>query len=418
TPSARWWPRPPPITSLPPPRGAPRPRWWTRRSATIPRSTRRRRWPRRCSPTRSTRRRRTGCTRGSGRRSSRASKPCGRRRPRGGARPAHPSEAAALAGRQPEQSGRRPPPWSRGSPQALRGKGDAMGTCKSGLLGCLVVVLGLAGCGGSGEEAGGDGARPAAAGVVHVYNWSDYIAEDTIPGFERETGIKVTYGKVDSNELLEAKLLAGGSGFDVVVPSLQFLGRQIQAGVFQPLDKSRLENYSGLDPALMERIAIQDPGNQYAVPYLWGTTGIGYNVDKVVEAFGSAEVADSWSLLFDPDKVSKLAHCGVMLLDTPSEAIPAALAYLGEDPNSHDPEVIRKGAALLAKIRPYIRTFHSSQYIDALANGSACLVMGWSGDVLQARDRAEEAGNGVKVAYAIPKEGAPLFFDMLAIPRD
>ncbi|RRN55856.1 polyamine ABC transporter substrate-binding protein [Pseudoxanthomonas sp. SGNA-20] len=293
-----------------------------------------------------------------------------------------------------------------------------MGTCKSGLLGCLVVVLGLAGCGGSGEEAGGDGARPAAAGVVHVYNWSDYIAEDTIPGFERETGIKVTYGMFDSNELLEAKLLAGGSGFDVVVPSLQFLGRQIQAGVFQPLDKSRLENYSGLDPALMERIAIQDPGNQYAVPYLWGTTGIGYNVDKVVEAFGSAEVADSWSLLFDPDKVSKLAHCGVMLLDTPSEAIPAALAYLGEDPNSHDPEVIRKGAALLAKIRPYIRTFHSSQYIDALANGSACLVMGWSGDVLQARDRAEEAGNGVKVAYAIPKEGAPLFFDMLAIPRD
>lgn len=293
-----------------------------------------------------------------------------------------------------------------------------MGTCKSGLLGCLVVVLGLAGCGGSGEEAGGVGARPAAAGVVHVYNWSDYIAEDTIPGFERETGIKVTYGMFDSNELLEAKLLAGGSGFDVVVPSLQFLGRQIQAGVFQPLDKSRLENYSGLDPALMERIAIQDPGNQYAVPYLWGTTGIGYNVDKVVEAFGSAEVADSWSLLFDPDKVSKLAHCGVMLLDTPSEAIPAALAYLGEDPNSHDPEVIRKGAALLAKIRPYIRTFHSSQYIDALANGSACLVMGWSGDVLQARDRAEEAGNGVKVAYAIPKEGAPLFFDMLAIPRD
>nr|MBO2512200.1 spermidine/putrescine ABC transporter substrate-binding protein PotF [Gammaproteobacteria bacterium] len=291
-----------------------------------------------------------------------------------------------------------------------------MGTCKAGLLGCL-VVLGLAACGRSGES-GEEATKPSGAGVVHVYNWSDYIADDTVPGFERETGIKVTYGMFDSNELLEAKLLAGGSGFDVVVPSLQFLGRQIQAGVFQPLDKSRLENYSGLDPALMERIAIQDPGNQYAVPYLWGTTGIGYNVDKVVEAFGSAEVADSWSLLFDPDKVSKLAHCGVMLLDTPSEAIPAALAYLGEDPNSHDPEVIRKGAALLAKIRPYIRTFHSSQYIDALANGSACLVMGWSGDVLQARDRAEEAGNGVKVAYAIPKEGAPLFFDMLAIPRD
>lgn len=291
-----------------------------------------------------------------------------------------------------------------------------MGTCKAGLLGCL-VVLGLAACGRSGES-GEEATKPSGAGVVHVYNWSDYIADDTVPGFERETGIKVTYGMFDSNELLEAKLLAGGSGFDVVVPSLQFLGRQIQAGVFQPLDKSRLTNYGGLDPALMERIAIQDPGNQYAVPYLWGTTGLGYNVDKVVEAFGTAEVADSWDLLFKPENVSKLAHCGVMLLDTPTEVIPAALNYLGEDPNSTDPEVIRKGAALVASIRPYIRTFHSSQYIDALANGSACLVLGWSGDILQARDRAVESGNGIKVAYSIPKEGAPLFFDMLAIPKD
>ncbi|ADV27908.1 extracellular solute-binding protein family 1 [Pseudoxanthomonas suwonensis 11-1] len=290
-----------------------------------------------------------------------------------------------------------------------------MGTCKAGLLG--LMVLGLAACGQSGET-GKEGGKPSGAGVVHVYNWSDYIAEDTVPRFQEETGIKVTYGVFDSNEVLEAKLLAGGSGFDVVVPSLQFLGRQIQAGVFQPLDTSRLQNYAGLDPELMQRIAVQDPGNQYSIPYLWGTTGLGYNVDKVTEAFGGTEVANSWDLLFKPENVSRLAHCGVMILDTPTEAIPAALNYLGEDPNSTDPEVIRKGAALLAKIRPHIRSFHSSQYIDALANGSACLVMGWSGDVLQARDRADEAGNGVKVAYSIPKEGAPLFVDMLAIPKD
>ena len=290
-----------------------------------------------------------------------------------------------------------------------------MGTCKAGLLG--LMVLGLAACGQPGET-GREGGKPSGAGVVHVYNWSDYIAEDTVPRFQEETGIKVTYGVFDSNEVLEAKLLAGGSGFDVVVPSLQFLGRQIQAGVFQPLDTSRLQNYAGLDPELMQRIAVQDPGNQYSIPYLWGTTGLGYNVDKVTEAFGGIEVANSWDLLFKPENVSRLAHCGVMILDTPTEAIPAALNYLGEDPNSTDPEVIRKGAALLAKIRPHIRSFHSSQYIDALANGSACLVMGWSGDVLQARDRADEAGNGVKVAYSIPKEGAPLFVDMLAIPKD
>lgn len=289
-----------------------------------------------------------------------------------------------------------------------------MGTWKTGLLGCAVVVL-LAGCGG-GDGPAAD--QAGAAGVVHVYNWSDYIAEDTVPGFERQTGVRVTYGMFDSNELLETKLLAGGSGFDVVVPSLQFLGRQVEAGVFQPLDTSRIPNYAGLDPELMKRIAVQDPGNRHAVPYLWGTTGLGYNVDKITEVFGSTQVASSWDLLFKPENVSRLKDCGVMVLDTPTETIPAALQYLGEDPNSRDPAVIRNGAELLAAIRPYIRTFHSSQYIDALANGSACLVMGWSGDVLQARDRAEEAGNGVKVAYSIPREGAPLFVDMLAIPVD
>ncbi len=287
-----------------------------------------------------------------------------------------------------------------------------------------VMVLALtaavaAGC--SRQESGADASASGGAaggGVVHVYNWSDYIAEGTVPGFEKETGTRVTYGVFDSNEVLEARLLAGGSGFDVVVPSLQFLGRQIQAGVFQPLDRARLKNYANLDPALMERIAVQDPGNRYAVPYLWGTTGIGYNADKLTAAFGSTDIASSWDLVFKPENIAKMKDCGVIFLDTPSELVPIALNYLGEDPNSTNPDTIQKGADLLKTVRPYIQTFHSSQYIDALANGSACLVIGWSGDVLQARDRAEEAGNGVKVAYSIPKEGTALFFDMLAIPKD
>ncbi|AKC85775.1 polyamine ABC transporter substrate-binding protein [Pseudoxanthomonas suwonensis] len=279
-----------------------------------------------------------------------------------------------------------------------------------------IAILALAGCGRQ-EPAAGNAAANA-AGVLNVYNWSDYIAEDTVPDFEREYGTRVNYGVFDSNEVLEAKLLAGGSGFDVVVPSLNFLGRQIQAGVFQPIDKSRLKNYGNLDPALLESIAVQDPGNQYSVPYLWGTTGIGYNVDKLTAAFGGTEIADSWDLVFKPENIARMKDCGVIFLDTPSEVVPVVLNYLGEDPNSTDPAVIDKATALLKRVRPYVQTFHSSQYIDALANGSACLVFGWSGDVLQARDRAAESGNGVNVAYSIPKEGTSLFFDMLAIPAD
>ncbi|WP_425501721.1 polyamine ABC transporter substrate-binding protein [Pseudoxanthomonas koreensis] len=284
----------------------------------------------------------------------------------------------------------------------------------------LAAAVALSACGGGKEAAAGGDAAAAAPGgnVLNVYNWSDYIAEDTVPGFERERGTEVNYGVFDSNEVLEAKLLAGGSGFDVVVPGLQFLGRQVQAGVFQPLDKTRLKNYAGLDPELMKRIAVQDPGNQYSVPYMWGTTGIGYNVDKLAAAFGSTEIAGSWDLVFKPENLAKMQHCGVMFLDAPSEVVPVVLNYLGEDPNSTDPAVIAKATALLKTLRPYIQTFHSSQYIEALANGSACLVIGWSGDVLQARDRADESGNGVKVAYSIPKEGTSLFFDMLAIPAD
>ena len=285
------------------------------------------------------------------------------------------------------------------------------------ILGVMMAACTLAACGGKGE----DKAATAATGgdkSVNVYNWSDYIAEDTNENFEKATGIKVTYDVFDSNEVLETKLLAGSSGYDVVVPTLNFLGRQIQAGVFLPLDKSKIPNYANLDPELMKRLESQDPGNTYAIPYMWGTTGIGYNVDKVKAAFGSTDITNSLDLIFKPENIAKLKDCGVTLLDTPSEIIPIALNYLGEDPNSTDPAVIDKAAALLKTVRPYITNFHSSQYIDGLANGDTCLVLGWSGDIIQARDRAAEAGNGVNIAYAIPKEGAPQWFDMLSIPKD
>jgi len=285
-------------------------------------------------------------------------------------------------------------------------------------LGVMIVACMLAACGGN---EGSDAAASADASEdksVNVYNWSDYIAEDTIPNFEKATGIEVTYDVFDSNEVLETKLLAGASGYDVVVPTLNFLGRQIQAGVFMPLDKSKIPNYANLDPALMKRLESQDAGNRHAIPYMWGTTGIGYNVDKVKAAFGNTDIASSLDIVFKPENISKLKDCGVTLLDTPSELIPITLNYLGEDPNSTDPAVINKAAVLLKSVRPYITNFHSSQYIDALANGDICLVVGWSGDIIQARDRAAEAKNGVNIAYAIPKEGAPQWFDMLAIPKD
>jgi putrescine transport system substrate-binding protein len=281
----------------------------------------------------------------------------------------------------------------------------------------LTVMLAaavLAACGGKDDKA----ADGASSKTLNVYNWSDYIAEDTIPNFEQQSGVKVTYDVFDSDEMVETKLLAGSSGYDVVVPSLSFLGRQIQAGVFLPLDKSKIPNLKNVDPKMLERIALQDPGNQFAVPYLWGTSGIGYNVDKIKAIFGDTTVTGSWDVVFKPENAAKLKDCGITVLDTPSELIPIALNYLGEDPHSFDPAVIDKAAALLKTIRPYIRNFHSSSYINDLANGDVCLVVGWSGDIIQARDRAAESGNGVNVAYSIPKEGAPQWFDMLAIPKD
>ncbi len=253
--------------------------------------------------------------------------------------------------------------------------------------------------------------------VLNVYNWSDYIAEDTIEKFEAATGIKVNYDVFDSNEVLEAKMLAGGSGYDVVVPSSSFLARQIVAGVFQPLDTSKLANSGNLDPTISELVAQHDPGNEHSVNYLWGTTGVGYNKPAIEERMADAPL-ESWDMVFNPDVVAKFADCGVSMLDAPSEMVSAVLHYLGLDPNSEDKDDLAKAEEHLQKIRPHIRYFHSSQYINDLANGDICLTVGWSGDILQARDRANEAGKGVEVVYTIPTEGAMMWFDMLAIPVD
>lgn len=255
--------------------------------------------------------------------------------------------------------------------------------------------------------------------VLHVYNWSDYIAEDTLENFQKETGIKVVYDVFSDNAVVEAKLLAGNTGYDVVVPSLHFLARQIQAGVFQPLDKQKLTHLNNLDAQLLKQIDTLDPGNQYGVPYLWGTTALGYNVKKVKEVLGEQAPLNSWALLFDPANAAKLAQCGIALLDAPEEIYSAAINYTGGDPNDTSPAVLReKAQPLLMQLRPHIRYIHGSQYINDLANGDICLVLGYSGDILQARDRAEEANNGVEVAYVIPQEGASLWFDMLVIPKD
>jgi len=261
-------------------------------------------------------------------------------------------------------------------------------------------------------------AMPVVAEEVHVYNWSDYIDEALLSQFTEQTGIKVIYDVFDSNEVLETKLLAGSTGYDVVVPSGSFLARQITAGVFQKLDKSKLPNLKNVWADIAKQTSIYDPGNAYSINYMWGTTGIGYNVDKVKEALGADAPVDSWALVFDPKNMEKLQKCGVHFLDAPTELIPAALRYLGEDPDSKDKAVLAKAEPLLSAVRPYIRKFHSSEYINALANGEICVAIGWSGDVLMARDRAAEANNGVTVEYAIPKEGALLWFDQMAMPAD
>ena len=253
--------------------------------------------------------------------------------------------------------------------------------------------------------------------VVNVYNWSDYIEESIIEDFTKETGIKVVYDVFDSNEILETKLLAGGSGYDVVVPTATFLARQIQAGVFQKLDKSKLSNLSNMWDMVQKRTEAYDPGNEYSINYMWGTTGIGYNKAKIKERLGT-DIVDSWSLIFDPATIAKVADCGVYMLDSSTDILPTALKYLGLDPDAKDMDSLAKAEELMLSIRPSVRKFHSSEYINALANGDICVAVGWSGDIFQARDRAAEANQGVEVAYVVPKEGAYMWFDQMAIPAD
>ncbi|WP_175652775.1 polyamine ABC transporter substrate-binding protein [Pseudomonas sp. Marseille-P9899] len=252
---------------------------------------------------------------------------------------------------------------------------------------------------------------------VSIYNWTDYIAPDTLTGFQSSTGIKPVYDVFDSNETLEGKLLAGKTGYDVVVPSNHFLTRQVDAGVFLELDRSKLPNWKHMDPALLKLLEQNDPGNRHSVPYLWGTNGIGYNVEKVKEVLGVDHI-DSWSVLYEPENLKKLQKCGVAFMDSADELIPSILNYLGLDPNSTNAADYAKAEKRLLELRPYVTYFHSSKYISDLANGNICAAFGFSGDVLQAANRAKEAKNGIQIAYSIPKEGSNLWFDLIAIPAD
>jgi putrescine transport system substrate-binding protein len=254
--------------------------------------------------------------------------------------------------------------------------------------------------------------------VVNVYNWSDYVDPSVLDDFSKKTGILIRYDTFDSSDTLEAKLLAGQSGYDVVVPTGYFLAREIAAGIFQKLDKSRLPNLVNSWPEIANRLAAYDPGNQYAVNYMWGTTGIGYNVKDAHRILGPGAVIDSWDYVFDLDKIAKFRDCGVHFLDSSDDIVPSVLRYLHLEPNSNNPADLEKAADVLTKIRPYVRKFHSSEYINALATGEICLALGYSGDIKQAQKRAAEANNGNEIDYAIPKEGAPLWFDNLAIPKD
>jgi putrescine transport system substrate-binding protein len=289
----------------------------------------------------------------------------------------------------------------------------------------LCSLLLLAACGrqsappGS-APTGAAGVADAAAAeekVLNVYNWSDYIDPGVVPGFEKEYGIKVNYDVFDSNEVLETKLLAGRTGYDVVLPSASFLQRQIQAGVFRKLDKSLLPNLKNLDPQIQQIIQAHDPGNQYGVNYLWGTSGVGYNEAKIAQAMPDAPV-DSFRMFYDPQVVRHFQNCGVSILDAPDEVIGTVLIYLGRNPNSEALDDLKAAEQVLLAIRPYIRYINSSRYIEDLATGALCLAFGWSGDVGQARARARENGSGVVIDYHIPREGAIMFFDMLAIPAD
>ncbi|MDL5593843.1 polyamine ABC transporter substrate-binding protein [Bacillus subtilis] len=270
----------------------------------------------------------------------------------------------------------------------------------------LAVLLATASTGALADEA------------VNISNWNGYIADDTLANFTQATGIKATYDIHDSNEVLESKLMTGNTGYDVVSPSNHFLSRLIKAGAIQKLDKSQLPNWKNLDPQLMKKLEVNDPGNQYGYPYMWGTAGIGYNVEKIKAIFGNTDVTRSWKLFFEEDNIKKLSQCGVAIIDNPTQVLPITLNYLGLPPHSHEPADYQKAEAALFKIRPYVQYFHASKYISDLANGNVCAVIGFNGDVVQAAASAREAKNGIDIAYSIPDEGTTLWFDMVVMPRN
>jgi putrescine transport system substrate-binding protein len=276
------------------------------------------------------------------------------------------------------------------------------------LLATALLSLGLPGISAAAEDK-----------VLNIYNWSDYIGENTIKNFEKETGIKVHYDTFDSNETLHAKLVAGKTGYDIVVPSSNWAKIQLEGGLFMKLDKSKITTYGNLDPYVMKNLATMDPGNQYLVPWMWGITTVGINVDKVKAALGNLPMPDNaWDLLFKPEYISKLKSCGVSMLDSGDEVFPAAMRYLGKPADSTNPADYQDAARLLAKIRPYVTLFSSSGYINDLASGALCLSLGWNGDMSIAQRRAKEAKNGVNIQVLLPKTGALLFFDTMAIPAD
>lgn len=255
--------------------------------------------------------------------------------------------------------------------------------------------------------------------VLNVYNWSDYIAEDTLANFEKETGIKVRYDNFDNNEIVHAKLVAGKTGYDVVVPSSYWAKLQADGGLLQKLDKAQLPNLKNLDPALQEQLAKLDPGNQYQVNWLWGYTTVGINVDKVKAALGNLPMPENaWDLVFKPEYISKLKSCGVSMLDSATEVVPAALHYLGKPAYSKNQADYAGVAPLLKSVRPYVTLFSSSGYINDMANGSICLALGWSGDINIAKQRAIDGKTGQKIEALIPKTGGVLFFDVMVIPAD
>lgn len=269
------------------------------------------------------------------------------------------------------------------------------------------------------QEAATTPAQPGAEPKeLNVYNWADYIGEHTIENFEKETGIKVRYDTYDGNETLEAKLMTGNTGYDIVFPSSSFFARQITIGIYQKLDKSALPNLANMDPQIMGKVSQQaDPGNEYAVPYMWGTNGFTYNVDMIKQRMPDAPL-DSLKMIFDPEVISKFQDCGVSFLDSPEDVLQLALAYMGKNPESRNVDDIKAAVDMLMKVRPYIRRFDSQEYLNALPNGDLCIAMNWSGDYATAAARAEEAGVKINLAYTIPKEGTNIWFDGMLVPKD